>query len=82
MEDNPYGLHCPNCGRKYECPCETCTKLRGNVSGWKVINGEQEQCACGFTATLDWWEELEMQIWEVMKNQKTASETLKQKEER
>ena len=74
MRNYPYGLHCPNCGKKYECPCETCTKMRGTKSEWKVVSEDEEQCACGFKATLDWWEELEMQVWEVMESQKKPLE--------
>lgn len=60
------GLHCPNCGAKYECPCPSCNK--DNKSGWKFVGDDRERCPCGFIATIDWWEELELQIWRRMKD--------------
>jgi hypothetical protein len=69
------GLHCPNCGRKYECPCEACNKGK-HKSEWVFVDGEAERCPCGFVATLDWWTDLEQNVYEVMKKVQAEKEAI------
>lgn len=58
-------MNCPRCGQDWCCPCKSCRERgkEGDVP-WIREGKENEKCPkCGLSKSLDWWGELECQIY-------------------
>ena len=69
-------MFCPSCGLEYTCCCSACVKRTGVKPYWSRRNDgpvSLERCLkCGFEQTMDWWENLEMEIYQNSKKVKKA----------
>lgn len=66
-------MHCPNCNKYLQCPCESC-RLRapGEYEFW-VWDGEFITCPhCKFKAHVDYWELKAYELYERNKNAETS----------
>jgi len=66
-------MFCPNCGLKQECGCKSCLPRHpaGTVVEQWMPDGEHLACGgCGLTASGDWWEELSMQVHDLLEKAK------------
>ena len=57
-----YFHYCPCCGEEYKCPCNSCN----NKSMHEFLpSGEEVRCkACGFTASFDEMQDIEIMQYE------------------
>lgn len=62
-------LHCPACGHKQVCPCETCDTSRqatgrdAKLEPWKWVGGLGMRCGkCGFEGSANFWAKLEQTV--------------------
>lgn len=63
-------MNCPNCGHEQLCGCESC-KNYGKATWRWTSDGNSIRCAgCGLTMSADWWEELAMEIYYSLDQQK------------
>lgn len=57
----PYKHCCPRCLSEYVCPCRACTfRLGTKTQTWQFLGHDILCLTCGFTASHDWWLDLEM----------------------
>jgi predicted RNA-binding Zn-ribbon protein involved in translation (DUF1610 family) len=62
MREAQFKTGCPKCGHPQTCPCEHCAKNNVGKMNWIWKDGDTISCAkCGFTASADYWEDLDMQ---------------------
>lgn len=69
-------MFCPNCGLKQECGCKSCLPRHpaGTVVHLWTPDGNGMTCAgCGLTASGDWWEELSMQVYDLLERAKVRA---------
>lgn len=66
-------MFCPNCGLKQECGCQHCLPRLdpGTPVYFWSADGQGHTCAgCGLSASADWWEELSMQVHDLLERAK------------
>ena len=49
-------MNCPKCNQRYSCPCNSC-KGKGFAF---TDDGEHIKCDCWFTASVDYWFNLQL----------------------
>jgi len=63
-------MHCPNCGKKQLCPCNSThciDKRHRKGKPWVWVNSNTIACAkCGLEESADWWHTLEFEIQQAL----------------
>ena len=72
-------MYCPNCGYEQKCSCNACVSEREcrketfEEKPWVWTDEYFVKCGnCGLTASEDWWNNLEMEIYLLRNNRKRS----------
>jgi hypothetical protein len=62
-------MNCPICNYPQYCPCPSCKpNLPVGFKLWIWVEGDLIKCSnCGFTKHIDWWEEKEMESYNLQR---------------
>jgi len=63
-------MYCPNCGYKQYCGCKSCKDKVPKDMKSEIWDYDKDlvSCAnCGLSASMDWWENLDLEVWELTK---------------
>jgi len=60
-------MYCPKCGQKRFCPCDACNERQHAPIVWQWTDEDESGIICGkcgFTKSIDWWLDLEYDVYE------------------
>ena len=64
-------MFCPNCGQEQFCGCKSCQEINSQpiTQKWITENGPVACGLCGFTMSVDDWENMEWKIVEWLRKE-------------